>query len=177
MSVIFLGSAKRVSVAALALVCVGLAAPQASAVEGPSTVGGVRVASVADAETRAVALAAPRAVQATATLCGTGYELTFAERLPDASRQGTLFHYRKNGVGSCVLFDNNTGQKRYMKLKLCETSTGKQDACVTDEGYFTQYAGPLRVKDVCGEVTAIMKLDKASAWAVIDRKRLVPPCK
>ncbi|KOU37214.1 hypothetical protein [Streptomyces sp. WM6368] len=169
-------SAMRVAVAAVAMASFGVTAPQAYAV-GAVPAGGVRISDRADAAARAVAAAQPVAAAATANLCGAGYELTFAEQLPDSRRLGTLFTYRKAGTGSCAVFDNNLGTAKYMKLKLCETKgrpAGTPQVCSTDEGNFSQYAGPVRVNDVCGEVTAIMKSNNI---AIIDRVRLVPPCK
>ena len=64
-----------------------------------------------DAQTRAIAAEDPAAVSATATLCGSGYTLEIAERLPDASRLGTLFTYTRSTTsmaGACAVFDHNT---------------------------------------------------------------------
>ncbi|SCK60014.1 hypothetical protein YWIDRAFT_03913 [Streptomyces sp. SceaMP-e96] len=86
---------------------------------------------------RAIAEADPDAVAATATLCGSGYKLDYAERLPDARRFGTLFAYTKFTTGSpgvCVLFDNNTGSAKHMKLKLCPNKTGA--TCKVDEDIY-----------------------------------------
>ncbi|MFE9928120.1 hypothetical protein [Streptomyces sp. NPDC005533] len=178
MSFVSKKSALRVTVAAVAMASFALTAPQASAVEAVPAAGGVQISAAADATTRAVVKAQPVAAAATANLCGAGYELTFAEQLPDSRRFGTLFTYRKEGVGSCAVFDNNLGTAKYMKLKICETSkprpAGTPRPCQTDEGNFSQYAGPVRVNDVCGEVTAVMKSNNI---AIIDRVRLVPPCK
>ncbi len=177
MSFVSSKSVMRVTVAAAALASFALTAPQASAVEAVPAAGGVRISAAADDATRAVAKAQPAAAAATANLCGAGYELTFAEQLPDSRRFGTLFLYRKGSSASCAVFDNNLGSAKYMKLKLCETKArpaGTPRVCSTDEGTFSQYAGPVRVNDVCGEVTAILKQD---GIAIIDRVRLVPPCK
>ncbi|MEU8998952.1 hypothetical protein AB0952_25760 [Streptomyces caniferus] len=152
----------------------GLVVPQASAVATPKA-SGVTLLPEAKSETRAIAAADPQAVQAMASLCGSGYALTYAERLPDATRFGTLFTYKNAAGASCAVFDNNSGFTKYMKLKLCENSPGQP--CATDEGNFSQYAGPVRVKSgFCATVTAIMKDSKSSHAALIDRVTTVPPC-
>ncbi|GHC67166.1 hypothetical protein RFN57_29705 [Streptomyces violaceochromogenes] len=165
-----------------------LVAPQAIAQD--AAVAGQRVAGTSvqlsaagaqDAQTRAVAAAAPAAVSASATLCGSGYELEFAERLPDSRRYGTLFSYVKSTVGKhgvCVVFDNNTSSAKKMKLKLCPNLTGA--TCKVDEGTFSQYAGPLKYESsnglhvMCSEVTALMW--DSSGRAIIDRVRSATLC-
>ncbi|MFI0199918.1 MULTISPECIES: hypothetical protein [Streptomyces] len=81
-----------VTVTAVATASFGVTAPQAYAVDAVPA-GGVRISDRADAATRAVAAAQPVAAAATANLCGAGYELTFAQQLPDSRRIGTLFTY------------------------------------------------------------------------------------
>ncbi len=57
-----------------------------------------------------------------AALCGSGYELISAKRLPDERRYGTLFGYAKGGAGpnsyACALFDNNLGGSLCMKTTI-----------------------------------------------------------
>ncbi|MFI6375193.1 hypothetical protein [Streptomyces sp. NPDC050546] len=172
-----------------ALVAVLATAPLASA-EGQApadrtmVVAGTGVefseAGARDAQTRAVAAENPAAVRATASLCGSGYELENAERLPDARRFGTLFTYTKHTVGkagACAVFDNNLGTAKKMKLKLCPNLTGA--ACKVDEGNFSQYAGPVKYETTgsdsvdCAEVTAIMW---SGGVPIIDRVKSVAPC-
>ncbi|CAM5707188.1 hypothetical protein [Streptomyces purpurascens] len=174
---------------AAALVAVLATAPLASA-EGPvptshsTVVPGTSVelseAGVRDAQTRAVAAENPAAVRATASLCGSGYELENAERLPDARRFGTLFTYTKHTTskdGACAVFDNNLGTAKKMKLKLCPNLTDAP--CKVDEGTFSQYAGPVKYETTgrdsvdCAEVTAIMW---SSGVPIIDRVKSVAPC-
>ncbi|MEV5845149.1 hypothetical protein AB0M32_24585 [Streptomyces sp. NPDC051985] len=134
-----------------------------------------------DAQTRTIAEANTAAVSATATLCGTGYELEFAEQLPDSRRYGTLFTYVKSSVGAygvCAVFDNNTTSAKHMKLKLCPNKAGA--ACPTDEGTYSQYAGPVKYESsnslyvMCSPVTAIMW--DANGTAIIDRVRSATLC-
>ena len=134
-----------------------------------------------DPETLAVAAANPAAVSATATLCGSGYELARAVRLPDARRFGTLFTYMKSSTsvaGACAVFDNDLAAAKKMKLKLCPNKAGV--ACKVDEGTLSQYAGPVKygTNDVggwidCSPVTAIMWSDGV---AIIDRVINVSEC-
>ncbi|MEV8246996.1 hypothetical protein AB0R01_24975 [Streptomyces rochei] len=134
-----------------------------------------------DAQTRAIAAEDPAAVSATATLCGSGYTLEIAERLPDASRLGTLFTYTRSTTsmaGACAVFDNNTTTAKHMKLKLCPNKAGV--ACKVDEGTYSQYAGPVKGEGnhdagwgACSRVTAIMW---SGSVAIIDRVRYVAPC-
>ncbi|MEV5433332.1 hypothetical protein [Streptomyces sp. NPDC052701] len=134
-----------------------------------------------DAQTRAVAAEDPAAVRATASLCGSGYVLEIAERLPDERRFGTLFTYTKNSTsvsGACAVFDNNLGTAKHMKLKLCPNKTGV--SCKVDEGTFSQYAGPVKGEgnrdagwNNCSMVTAVMWSDGVP---IIDRVRSVAPC-
>ena len=106
-----------------------------------------------------------------ANACGSGYELYSAERLPDERRFGTLFIYVKGGTGpknyACTLFDNNLDGARHMKLKICENKISSP-RCQTDEGNFTQYAGPVRM-DNCPKITAVMK--NSNGVAIIDAVR------
>lgn len=168
-------STARVLVAATSIAAFGLVVPEASAFAAPKT-SDVTLLPQTNSATRVIAAADPQAVQATASLCGSGYKLTYAERLPDANtRLGTLFTYQNGAGASCAVFDNNSGFTKYMKLKLCQNSPGQP--CVTNEGNFSRYAGPVRVKKgFCATVTAIMKDSKSSHAAIIDRQLAVPPC-
>ncbi|MDH2391642.1 hypothetical protein QCN29_23250 [Streptomyces sp. HNM0663] len=136
-----------------------------------NAVAGVPISATATTETRKIAADSPQAVKATSNLCGSGFNLQYAERLPDERRFGTLYTYQRNysPFESCAVFDNNLGTRKYMKLKLCPSSLLKP--CNVDEGNFTQYAGPVRLKDGwCSRVTAIMKDYKSSGAALIDRQ-------
>ncbi|GHG95082.1 hypothetical protein [Streptomyces rubradiris] len=144
------------------------------------------VASFADAGTRAIAAQDREAVQAAATLCGDGYTLIYAERLPDERRWGTLFTYMNwsdySAGRGCAVFDNNLGVSKYMKLSICE-STIESPECVTDAGNFSQYAGPVYSKTYwkyqqCSKVTAIMKnsASDSDAAALINRRLSVGTC-
>ncbi len=171
----------RTAAAAAALALTLLTAPQATAQESPSSDRRIAGTSVplsekgaGDARTRAIAEDDPEAVTATATLCGSGYELEYAERLPDARRYGTLFTYTKFSAGSsgvCALFDNNTSGAKRMKLKLCPNKTGA--TCKVDEGTFSRYAGPVKYEDSsgryvqCSMVSALMW--DANGKVLIDR--------
>ncbi|MFD9566126.1 hypothetical protein [Streptomyces sp. NPDC059994] len=180
MSLIAERTARRAAAAVIATASLGVAAPQATAADADTvTVAGVTIAADADSASRAIAQAEPQALAQGVTLCGPGYVFTWAERLPDSRRYGTLFMYQKGGVASCAWFDNNMGAPMYMKLKLCENSApaGQSPKCVTDEGRFTNYAGPVHVNELCGNVTAIMKASKDTKEAIIDRVRTIAPCK
>ncbi|MFD8866861.1 hypothetical protein ACFV1F_21270 [Streptomyces sp. NPDC059590] len=169
--------------ATAALAALGFTAPQASAAETASVVD--LVAPQADEETRRIAAEDPQAVQAAATLCGSGYELSDADQLPETDwRLGTLFLYLKAGAGSswrgCQIFDNNTGSTKYMKLKVCDNKTDNPP-CDTDEGNFSQYAGPVYTGTQwkypqCARVTAIMKNSQSSGTALIDAVRVAGSC-
>lgn len=134
-----------------------------------------------DAQTRAIAAQDPAAVRATATLCGTGYELEIAEQLPDARRFGTLFTYSKYTTtmsGACAVFDNNLGTAKHMKLKLCPNKISA--TCKVDEGTYSQYAGPVKGEGNhdadwgnCSPVTALMW---SEGVAIINRVTRVGPC-
>lgn len=186
------GARIAVAVAAVGLLTAGVAAPASGQVPversvaagaenavpkgaAPVTaVAGVPLSPSASDATRAIAAADPRAVEATANLCGAGYNLQHAEQLPDSRRLGTIFTYQKNvePFSSCAIFDNNTGVAKYMKLKLCPNDLSKP--CNVDEGNFSQYAGPVRVTDGwCAKVNAIMKNTKTSTTALIDRQFLI----
>ncbi|MGW7252742.1 hypothetical protein [Streptomyces sp. NPDC054834] len=159
------------------------AAPQALAQESkpaPAKVSITKVglAPTANAQTRALAAANPAAVRAAATLCGSGYKLARAEQLPDSRRFGTLFTYAKYTTGgtdgACAVFDNNTGSKKHMKLKLCWTT------CKVDEGTYSEYAGPVKYESSastfqpnCAVVNALMWSDGV---AIIDRQTHVDAC-
>lgn len=170
-----------VAVAASLVASAMVAAPQAIAQEDPLTgqrIAGTSVqlslAGAQNAQTVAIAEAAPDAVRASATLCGSGYELEYAERLPDSRRYGTLFTYVKSSAGKhgvCAVFDNNTSSAKKMKLKLCPNKSGA--ACKVDEGTFSQYAGPLKYEStdaldvMCSMVTALMW--DSNGRVIIDR--------
>ncbi|WP_433854760.1 hypothetical protein [Streptomyces kronopolitis] len=172
--------AGRLSAAIAALALTGLIAPNAVAAD-VNAASEVRVSMQANDETRTIAKKESEAVNSAANLCGAGYELFMAERLPDATRLGTLFTYTKSGssgfTSSCAVFDNNSGSSAYMKLKLCPNSTDTK-LCKTDEGTFSQYAGPVRVTGssasiLCSKVTAIMKYEGGT---VINRVTYAAPC-
>ncbi|MEV3854950.1 hypothetical protein AB0J38_11550 [Streptomyces sp. NPDC050095] len=152
-----------------------IAAPQAQA-SGSDTIPGVSISPKASTETRAIAAANVEAAQATATLCGSGYTLFTATRLPDASRLGTLFLYNKSG-GNCAVFDNNTTSAKWMKLKLCENLVDAK--CNEDSGTFSQYAGPVFLTSPaawCGKVTALMKNSSSSSSYLINFVDYATPC-
>ncbi|MFJ5802475.1 hypothetical protein [Streptomyces decoyicus] len=173
--------ARSFSAAVAALALTGLIAPHAVAADAKSS-SAVRISAQAKSETRAIAAKAPSAVNFAANLCGADYELFTAERLPDAARRfGTLFTYTKAGssglTGACAVFDNNFGGPLYMKLKLCPNSTDAK-LYKTDEGTFSQYAGPVRVtganaRILCSKVTAIMKYEGGTT---INRVTYAAPC-
>jgi hypothetical protein len=175
------GSGVRIAVAVTALAALGLTAPQASAAD---TAGVTHlIAPQADEETRKIAAEDPQTVRAAATLCGSGYHLFDADRLPsDERRLGTLFRYA-NGNGKwrgCALFDNNTGSTKYMKLRVCGAKDG-QRRCDVDKGDFSQYAGPVYTGPNWtypqgSTVTAIMKKTKDSDKRLIHAKRCAGAC-
>ncbi|MFF8531792.1 hypothetical protein ACN6K9_003608 [Streptomyces sp. SAS_267] len=174
---------------AAALVSVLAAAPQSLAEDHTAAtrkvVAGTGVAfSEAGArsrQTRAIAAENPAAVSATATLCGSGYRLAYAERLPDARRFGTLFTYTLYGsgkYGACAVFENNLGAAKKMKLKLCPNKGGV--SCKVDEGTYSQYAGPVKYEATgngswvdCSSVSAVMWSDGVP---IIDRVTTVAAC-
>ncbi|MFJ7073179.1 hypothetical protein [Streptomyces sp. NPDC098781] len=142
----------------------------------------VQFTPAASAKTKAIAQQEKAAVRATATLCGSGYRLHVAERLPDSRRFGTLFTYTKSNSqgfsGACAVFDNNMPGGMKMKLKLCPNRVNA--TCKVDEGLFTQYAGPVKVEGshsyvFCSKVTAIM-WDGIAGPAIIDAVRSATPC-
>lgn len=150
----------------------GLTAPQVAAAVQPAPA----IAAKADQSTRAIAAQDPVAAVAAATVCGTGYNLYKAVQLPDESRKGTLFVYVKgsnpasNDAPTCAIFDNNTGSTKWMKLKLCSNYTA--DGCASDEGNFSQYAGPVyRTRGGCGTVTSLMKNTSSSSTYIINAVR------
>ncbi|NGO75715.1 hypothetical protein G6045_08485 [Streptomyces sp. YC504] len=166
----------RAAAAVVALAAFGMSAPQASAGEVPAKTE-LKISAKADDTTRAIAEEETAAVLATGNLCGSSYQLYYAERLPDATRLGTLFVYNQtSGDGVCAIFDNNTGTAKYMKVKVCDYKT--TPTCVTDEGTFSQYAGPVRmnVTTYCATVIAVMKTSKSATTALIDRKANARPC-
>jgi hypothetical protein len=147
----------------------GLTAPQVAAADQSTP----SISAKADKATRAVASANPAGVVAAATVCGTGYDLYRAAMLPDASRKGTLFVYVKgdnpssNDAPTCAILDNNTGSAKWMKLKLCSNYTA--EGCASDEGNFSEYAGPVyRAHGGCGTVTALMKNTSSSSTYIIN---------
>ncbi|MFF2808805.1 hypothetical protein ACFVT2_16820 [Streptomyces sp. NPDC058000] len=171
-------TAFRALTAVATVTLLGITAPQASAADGSVADTKVALSPKASKETRAIAVAEPKAAQAAANLCGSGYELWIAERLPDASRKGTLFLYNNSDLtAACAIFDNNTNSAKYMKLKLCENQVNPK--CAVDEGTFSQYAGPVRITGnyvFCSKFTALMK-DSASAGSyTINRQDYATPC-
>ncbi|MGW6455705.1 hypothetical protein ACWF94_07205 [Streptomyces sp. NPDC055078] len=133
----------------------------------------------AKSPTRAIAADDPEAAVAAAGVCGAGYTLYYAERLPDERRFGTLFIYTKPGAGNdqpvCSIFDNNMGVAKWMKIKLCSNYIA--DGCTTDSGTFSQYAGPVyQTRGGCGKVTAIMKNSASSSTALVDAIRGTTAC-
>ncbi|MER5402677.1 hypothetical protein [Streptomyces sp. NPDC002599] len=175
---------------AAALVSVLAAAPQSLAedrtpVAAQEVVPGTGVefseAGARSTRTRAVAAEDPAAVSATATLCGSGYRLEYAERLPDARRFGTLFTYTMHGsgkYGACAVFENNLGAAKKMKLKLCPNKAGV--SCKVDDGTYSQYAGPVKYEATgsgtwvdCTTATAVMWSDGVP---IIDRVTTVAAC-
>lgn len=167
--------ATTATIAALGIL--GLAVPQAVAVDQTE----LRIAAKADSETREIAKENPSAVVAAATVCGTGYNLYYAERLPDASRKGTLFTYIKgtdgasNDTPTCAIFENNTTAAKWMKIKLCSNYT--DEGCATDEGNFSEYAGPVyRNHGGCGTVTATMKSSSTSSTYIVNAVRGTTSC-
>ncbi|MFD3652896.1 hypothetical protein [Streptomyces sp. NPDC058620] len=171
-----------IAISAALSLCFAVAPAHAS--DGSRPLAGTPlVSSVANSETRAEAAANPEAVQAAATLCGTGYVLENASALPTSTdRKGTLFTYGKepysggiNDQPTCAIFDNNTSTSKWMKLKLCSNYTAV--ACTTDEGNFSQYAGPVfQSKGGCGNVTALMKTSSASTTYLINAVRSATTC-
>ncbi|MFJ8022372.1 hypothetical protein [Streptomyces sp. NPDC096311] len=160
------------SAAAASLGILGLTAPQVAAADQPVPSISVK----ADKNARAIASENPVAVVAAATVCGTGYNLYKAEQLPDASRLGTLFVYVKgsnpasNDAPTCAIFDNNTSGAKWMKLKLCSNYTA--EGCASDEGNFSEYAGPVyRAHGGCGTVTALMKNSSSSSTYLVNAVR------
>ncbi|MFF8946128.1 MULTISPECIES: hypothetical protein [unclassified Streptomyces] len=157
------------------------ATPTADGARVPGTT--VQFAPGASAGTKALAARRTAAVRATATLCGSGYKLDNAERLPDSRRYGTLFTYTKSNSqgfsGACAVFENNMPGGMKMKLKLCPNRTDAS-LCKVDQGLFTQYAGPLKIEGnhsyvFCSKVTAIM-WESLSGPAIIDAVRSATPC-
>ncbi|MGD3107392.1 hypothetical protein [Streptomyces sp. YGL11-2] len=179
MSIISKTAAIRGLAAVAAIATLGITAPQASAADGLGAVTGVAISPKASKETRAVAAAEPKAAQYTANLCGSGYSLWMAQRLPDASnRLGTLFLYNNSdNTAACAIFDNNTASAKFMKLQLCENQVNP--TCSVDEGTFSQYAGPVRITGdyvYCSKVTALMKNSAGSGSYLINRADYATPC-
>lgn len=164
----------RIGMAAAAIAAFTLASPQASASDGTTTIAGVKVSPKANKETLRIAAADTGALQVTANVCGSSYSLYNAERLPtDANRLGTLFTYTNGGAGpsnfTCIILDNNTGTTKWMKVKLCENKV-TSPRCDTDEGNFSQYAGPVYM-DNCATRTALMKNSSSSTTYLINAVR------
>ncbi|MEW2373375.1 hypothetical protein AB0940_28980 [Streptomyces sp. NPDC006656] len=138
-----------------------------------SSVAGVSIAPKADKKTRVIAQAQPSAVRATANVCGPGYSLYSAERLPDERRFATLFVYANGGFGpdntTCAILDNNAGSPKWMKVSVCENKI-TNPRCSTDQGIFGQYAGPVYMNN-CAKVTALMKYQPSSDVYVVDAVR------
>ncbi|MDJ0345975.1 hypothetical protein QMK19_30470 [Streptomyces sp. H10-C2] len=163
---------------AAALAVLGLAAPQVAAADRPVP----HIAAKADQNTRAFAARNPGAVAAVQLICGAGYNLYKVDMLPsESARRGTLFVYIKGTNGAsddtptCAIFDNNMEGAKWMKLKLCSNYTA--EGCASDEGNFTQYAGPVyRAHGGCGEVTALMKNTSSSTKYIINAVRDTTTC-
>lgn len=166
----------RISISTLATSIIAAVALTAPSPAQASSISDVEISPRANQATRAIAAQNPKAAAAAASLCGAGAKLTHAERLPDSRRFGTLYTYviptSINTISTCALFDNNLGKSTYMKLKLCSNHDGK---CVVDEGTFSEYAGPVRIKngDPCDRAYAIMK---SNGVAIIDRNWAVVSC-
>lgn len=159
-----------VALAAGAALC--LAAPHASADTQTEAVAKVKVAASANAYTHSVAATEAKAAQAATLLCGAGYTLYNADPLPSASnRLGMLFTYYKGGLGpgdyACAVFDNNTSGAKWMKLKMCENKA-TNPRCDTDEGTFSDYAGPVHMNN-CPTFTALMKTSSGAGTYLINR--------
>lgn len=171
--------AQRYLVVLASIAALGVAAPQAQA--GPP-LRGADVTAGANAETRTLAATHAQEVRAAAVVCGAGYVLDNAQRLPtNEQRLATLFTYRiptdgdLNDEPTCAILDNNTGTRMWMKLKVC--SNWIADGCAEDSGYFTQYAGPVyRARGGCGKVYAIMKNSASSTVAIVDAIRASTIC-
>ncbi|MFE6688567.1 hypothetical protein ACFVFQ_19110 [Streptomyces sp. NPDC057743] len=179
MSIISKTAALRGLAVVAAVATLGITAPQASATDGPGDVAGVAISPKASKKTRAVAAAEPKAAQYAGYLCGSEYTLWVAQRLPDASnRRGTLFLYNNSdNTAACAIFDNNMGSSKYMKLQLCENQVNPR--CSVDEGTFSQYAGPVRIRGdyvFCSKVTALMKNSAGSGSYLINRVDYATPC-
>ncbi|MCC3650757.1 hypothetical protein LIX60_04540 [Streptomyces sp. S07_1.15] len=134
----------------------------------------IEIASTVGAEAREYANAHPGEMKTMASLCGSSYDVIVrAERLPDETRLGTLWVYSNtsaasNSQNTCALFDNNTGRAMWMKLQLCDNYT--TTPCDTDQGTFSQYAGPVwQEPGGCGKVTALMKTSSSSSTYIINR--------
>jgi hypothetical protein len=57
-----------------------------------------------------------------------------------------------------------------MKLKLCSNYTA--EGCASDEGNFSEYAGPVyRTHGGCGTVTALMKNSSSSSAYLVNAVR------
>ncbi len=163
--------------AAVALGVMGLTAPQVAAADKPVPT----ISGKADSATRKIAAENPSAVVAAGNVCGAGYDLYRADMLPDNTRKGTLFVYVKGGnpasndAPTCAIFDNNMSGAKWMKLKLCSNYTS--EGCASDEGNFTQYAGPVyRNHGGCGTVTALMKTTSGSSTYIINAVRDTTAC-
>ncbi|MFI7415494.1 hypothetical protein ACIBU0_43360 [Streptomyces sp. NPDC049627] len=156
------------------------ATPTVDTLRVPGT--SVQLTPTASEQTKSIAAQNQKAVRATATMCGSGYKLDVAERLPDSRRYGTLFTYTKSNSqgfsGACAVFDNNMPGGMKMKLKLCPNRVNP--TCKVDEGLFTEYAGPVKIEGshsyvFCSTVYAIM-WDGIAGPAIIDAKRTATPC-
>lgn len=163
-------SAARTSLALLS--CIALSMTATSAHAASDNIAGVPISPQADQKTRSIAAADPAALQATATVCGAGYYLLNAVRLPeDTNRLGTWFLYNDGGSGpdntACAILDNNTGTTKWMKLSLCENKVSSP-RCDVDQGNFSQYAGPVYM-DNCATTTALMKNTSSSTTYLINR--------
>ncbi|CAL9664700.1 hypothetical protein [Streptomyces sp. Tu 3180] len=108
----------------------------------------VTVAADADSETRAWAAANPQEAVAQATECGGNYNtLVYIDGdLPGDVNgdDGSMAAYAGGGL-LCVIFKNETpGNANYMFLQACP-GTSASSACGTDDGYYSEFAGPLYI--------------------------------
>ncbi|MFE7756194.1 hypothetical protein [Streptomyces sp. NPDC057429] len=166
----FVRTLTRLAVAGTAIAATGVTVPAATAAEtSAASQGVVKVSPDADSETRAIAASRSGAVALAATVCGSGYELTDAKALPNATtRYGTLFFYTNaTTTSACAIMDNNTsGSANYMDLRIwAGNNTAGADV---DKGTFSQYAGPVYSSTAaaggrCVGLSALMKNDAGTS--------------
>ncbi|MDF3290163.1 hypothetical protein [Streptomyces silvisoli] len=161
--------------------CLTLAAPQAVAAVNSPLSSQVRLAPNADAKAKAFAASHSRQVAAAQTVCGSGYSFATGYALPTPQeRFGTLFIYSKGSWAGpdapvCAVFDNNLGIPRWMKLKICDNRVDV--TCHSDEGNYSQYAGPVYMSpNDCGTITALMKNSASDSVYIVNRTVSSAPC-